>query len=126
VGPLSLVSTTEELLGIKSSGSGLEIRDYGSRDPLRSPRGALYPQKLSLTPSTSCGLSVGILRSQIPATEFIYIYLHSTIRVHGLIAYLVKHRDKFNYITCPVTPYSSVGTEFGCGFDTQGTGLVSY
>jgi hypothetical protein len=30
-GPLSLVSTTEELLGRKSSGSGLEIRDYGHR-----------------------------------------------------------------------------------------------
>jgi hypothetical protein len=30
-GPLILVSTTEELLGRKSSGSGLENRDYGSR-----------------------------------------------------------------------------------------------
>jgi hypothetical protein len=29
--PLSLVSTTEELLGRKSSGSGLENRDYGRR-----------------------------------------------------------------------------------------------
>jgi hypothetical protein len=34
-GPLSLVSTTEELLGRKSNGSGLEIREYGRRDPLR-------------------------------------------------------------------------------------------
>jgi hypothetical protein len=34
-GPLSLVSTAEELLGRKSSGSGLEIRDYGRRDPSR-------------------------------------------------------------------------------------------
>jgi hypothetical protein len=31
-GPLSLMSTTEELLGRKSSGSGLENRDYGRRD----------------------------------------------------------------------------------------------
>jgi hypothetical protein len=30
-GPYSLVSTTEELLGRKSNGSGLEIRDYGHR-----------------------------------------------------------------------------------------------
>jgi hypothetical protein len=30
-GPLSLVSTIEELLGRKSSGSGLEIRDYVQR-----------------------------------------------------------------------------------------------
>jgi hypothetical protein len=34
-GPLSLVSTTEELLGRKSSGSCLENRDYGRRDPSR-------------------------------------------------------------------------------------------
>jgi hypothetical protein len=34
-GPLSLVSTTEELLGRNSSGSGLEIREYGHGDPLR-------------------------------------------------------------------------------------------
>jgi hypothetical protein len=32
-GSLSLVSTTQELLGRKSSGSGLENREYGSRDP---------------------------------------------------------------------------------------------
>jgi hypothetical protein len=30
-GPLSLVSTIVELLGRKSSGSGLENRDYGRR-----------------------------------------------------------------------------------------------
>jgi hypothetical protein len=33
--PLSLRSTTEELLGRNSSGSGLEIREYGQQDPLR-------------------------------------------------------------------------------------------
>jgi hypothetical protein len=33
-GPLSLMSTTEELLGRKSSGSGLKIREYGRGDPL--------------------------------------------------------------------------------------------
>jgi hypothetical protein len=34
-GPLSLVSTTEELLERKSSGSGLESREYGWRDQSR-------------------------------------------------------------------------------------------
>jgi hypothetical protein len=34
-GPLSLVSTTEELLDKKSSGSCLENREYGRRDPSR-------------------------------------------------------------------------------------------
>jgi hypothetical protein len=32
-GPLSLVSTIEELLGRKSSGPGLGNREYGDRDP---------------------------------------------------------------------------------------------
>jgi hypothetical protein len=30
----------------KSSGSGLEIREYGRRDSSRWPRGSLYPQKV--------------------------------------------------------------------------------
>jgi hypothetical protein len=38
-GPLSLVSTTVELLGRKNSGSGLENREYGRRDSSRWPRG---------------------------------------------------------------------------------------
>jgi hypothetical protein len=37
-GPLNLVSATEELLGRKSSCSGLENRDYGRRGPPRWPR----------------------------------------------------------------------------------------
>jgi hypothetical protein len=68
-GPLSLVSTTEELLGRKSSGSGLESQKYGRRDPSPSP---LYPQKLALTSPTSGGRSVGIVRSQTQATGFVY------------------------------------------------------
>jgi hypothetical protein len=38
-GPLNLVSTIKELFGRKSSGSGVEIREYGRRDPSRWPRG---------------------------------------------------------------------------------------
>jgi hypothetical protein len=34
-GPLSLVSTIKALLESKSSGSGQENLDYGSRDPSR-------------------------------------------------------------------------------------------
>jgi hypothetical protein len=69
-GTLSLVSTIKELLERKSSGSGLEIRKYGSRDPSRWPRGTLYLQTLTLTSPTSGGHSVGIVRSQTQATEF--------------------------------------------------------
>jgi hypothetical protein len=69
-GPLSLVSTIEELLGKKSSGSGLKNREYGFRDPSRWPRCSLYRQNLELTSTTSGGLSVGIVRSRAQATEF--------------------------------------------------------
>jgi hypothetical protein len=71
-GPVSLMSTTEELLGRNSSGSSLENREYGCGDPLCWPRDTLYPQKLALT-SPSGGLLVGIFRSQTKATEFIFI-----------------------------------------------------
>jgi hypothetical protein len=71
-GPFSLVSTmctTEELLERKSSGSGLESREYGRRDPSRWPRSTLYPQKLALTSPASGGPSVGIVLSRTQATE---------------------------------------------------------
>jgi hypothetical protein len=67
-GSLSLVSTIEELFGRKSSGSGLERRGYGSRDQSRWLRGTLYPQNLAVT---SGGRSVGMVRSQTQATEFV-------------------------------------------------------
>jgi hypothetical protein len=45
-GSLSLVSTVEELLERKSSGSGLENREYGRRDPSRWPRGTPLSAKV--------------------------------------------------------------------------------
>jgi hypothetical protein len=86
-GPLSLASTIEELLERKSSGFGLESREYGSRDSTRWPGGTLYPQTLALTSPTSGGRSVGIVRSQIQATEFSfsfwYIYIFRLIILHS-------------------------------------------
>jgi hypothetical protein len=67
---LSLVSTTEKLLGRNSSGFGQESREYGRGDPSRWPRGTFYAQKLVLTSPTSGGRSVGIVRSWTQATEF--------------------------------------------------------
>jgi hypothetical protein len=75
-GPLNLVSIIEELLGRKSSGSGLENRDYGRGDPLCWPRNTLYPQKLSLTSPTRGGRSVGIVRSQTQVTEFVVCFVY--------------------------------------------------
>jgi hypothetical protein len=45
-GPLSLISTIKPLLRRKNSGSGLEGREYGRRDPPRWPRGTFHPQKV--------------------------------------------------------------------------------
>jgi hypothetical protein len=65
-GPLILVSTVEELLERKSSGSGLEHREYYRGDPLRWPRDTLYP-------ATSGGHSVGIVHTRTQATEFSFL-----------------------------------------------------
>jgi hypothetical protein len=58
-GPLSLVSTTEELQGRKSSDSSLENREYGHRDPSPWPRHPLA-QKLALTSPTSVLFAPGL------------------------------------------------------------------
>jgi hypothetical protein len=87
-GPLSLVSTTEELLERKSSGSGLESREYGRRGPPRCPCGILYPQKLALTSPTSGGRSVGIVRSRTHATEIFYYY-YATFCIEKRVTHLL-------------------------------------
>jgi hypothetical protein len=59
----------------KSSGSSLESREYGCRDPSRWPCGTSYPQKLALTSPTSGGRSVGRVRSRIQGTELFLLVL---------------------------------------------------
>jgi hypothetical protein len=78
-GPLNLKRTIEELLERKSSGSGLESRQYGRRDQSRWPRSTLYPQKLALTFLTRGDRSVGIVRSRTQATEFIFIVFENML-----------------------------------------------
>jgi hypothetical protein len=68
-GPLSLMSTIEELLGRNSSSFGLENWEYDCGDSLRWTHDTLYPQKLVLT-SPKCGChSAGIVRLRTKATE---------------------------------------------------------
>jgi hypothetical protein len=54
--------------GRKSSGSSLESREYGRKDPSRWPLGTVYPLKLALTSLTSGGH--GIFRSKTKAAHF--------------------------------------------------------
>jgi hypothetical protein len=75
-GPLSHLSTIEELLERNSSDSGVESREYGRVNPLRRPRDTFYQQKLALASPTSGGPSVGIVRSRTKTTEMKY----STVR----------------------------------------------
>jgi hypothetical protein len=69
-GPLSLVSTIEELLGRKSSCSSLEIREYGRRDPSRWSRTPSIRKSWHWLRRTIGGRSVGIVRSRIQAKVF--------------------------------------------------------
>jgi hypothetical protein len=89
-GPLSLVSTTEELLRRKSSGSDLDIREYGSGDPLRWPRDTLYPQKLTLISPKSGGHSVGIVLTRTKATEFSFSLLLLLLVVVVVVVVVVE------------------------------------
>jgi hypothetical protein len=51
----------------------LEIGEYCRIDPLRRPRGILYPQKFALTSPASGGRSVDVVRSRTQATQFFLI-----------------------------------------------------
>jgi hypothetical protein len=100
-GPLSLVSPIEELLGRKSSGFCLEIREYGRRDPSRWLRGSLYRTKLALTSPASGGRSAGIVRSRTQATVFSFLGTKLVLkRVMRLIQAnrLKAHKDRLG---CP-------------------------
>jgi hypothetical protein len=79
-GPLSLVSTIEELLGRNSSGSGIETQEYGRGDPSRRARDSIYPQTLALTSPTGGGHSVGIVRLRNKAAEFSSVYVSATYK----------------------------------------------
>jgi hypothetical protein len=57
-GPLSLESTIEELLERKSSGSGLENREYGRRDPYSDHAAPSIRKKLELLPQAAVARSV--------------------------------------------------------------------
>jgi hypothetical protein len=70
-GSLSFVSTTEELFERKSSGSGLEIREYGRRESVTLTTWHPLSAKLGLTSPTSDGRSVG---SRTQVTEFSFFF----------------------------------------------------
>jgi hypothetical protein len=72
-GPLSLVSTTGELLGRESCGSGLETEITAVRIHRADYATTLYPKNLALTSPAIGGRSVGIVRSRTKATELFLV-----------------------------------------------------
>jgi hypothetical protein len=98
-GPLSLVSTTEELLGRKSRGSGLENRDYGRRGSTALTTRHPLSAKLALTSPTSGYRSIGKVRSRTEATEFclfVCLFVYSLIRVYlrfGNISFSLREQS---------------------------------
>jgi hypothetical protein len=93
-GPLTLVSTTEELLGKKNSGFGIENRKYGCRDRSHHHTTPLYKQELALTSPTSGCRAVGIVLSRTKDTELLlllFIFVRNPLRRCGL-----GRKDIFN------------------------------
>jgi hypothetical protein len=86
-GPLSLKSTSGELLGRKSSGSILENWEYSHRYLLRWPRDTIYPQKMTLILLTSRGRSVDIVHSRTQATEFANYIPVLAMNIQELLAF---------------------------------------
>jgi hypothetical protein len=80
--PLSLVSTNEKLLEKKSSHFDLENQDYGVEIRRADYAIPLFLQKLALTPLTSVGRSVGVVRSRTKATELLLFDLR-TLNKHN-------------------------------------------
>jgi hypothetical protein len=66
-GPLSLMSTTEELLGRKSSGFGMQSREYGRRDPFLFVLGKIHLSACSVLPDVAERISKP--QSIFPATQ---------------------------------------------------------
>jgi hypothetical protein len=89
--PLSLVNATEELLGRKISGFGLENRDCGRRGSPRSLRDTSLSAKIG-TNFADKRQALGTVHSRTKATEFVFCLfvvwclLGSTTKVCGSLS----------------------------------------
>jgi hypothetical protein len=89
-GPLSHMSTIEELLERKSSGSGLENRDYGHRGSAAlTTRHPSIREKLALTSPTSGWCSVSIVCSWTQATQFFFFFVGAS--GHAFFEVVIQH-----------------------------------
>jgi hypothetical protein len=73
-----------EATRMKSSGSGLEMREYRHRYPSLWPRSIIYPHKLALTSPTTGGRSVDIVRSRTQVTMFVFFIGNNVFYESGI------------------------------------------
>jgi hypothetical protein len=121
-GPLSLVNTTEELLGRESSGSGLKNRDYYRRgSAVLTTRHPYIRKTLVLTSATSGGHSVGIVRSQTKATEILLLWGNLAVSPNFIVFYAVRvitgrltksYRPCLTFVKCSVSDERKVSEWF--------------
>jgi hypothetical protein len=102
-GPFSLVSTTEELLGRESSGSGLEIREYSRRNLSCWPRGANKRRSLGWYSSLADSNHKLLYHSEVSSTLAYYVILFYLIaqRLSILTGFVL-------IVTCKYFTYHSV------------------
>jgi hypothetical protein len=74
-GPLSVVNTIEDLLGRRSSGSGLESRETAVGIRRADHVVPSVRKRIELTSPASGGRSVGIVRSRTKATELLLLII---------------------------------------------------
>jgi hypothetical protein len=103
-GPLNLMTTSEELLGRKSSSSGVGSREYGHRDPSHWPHSTLYPQKLALTLLISGSRSDGIVFSRTEAMEFSFSLCEEHFKYFGLSDFI----DLYSFLKWKYRMFSEV------------------
>jgi hypothetical protein len=90
----------------KVAAPGLESRKHCRGDPLRLPRDNLYPQKLTLTPPTSRGCSVGIVRWRTKGKECIFIIILPCNLVTKRKRILACYSENTGF--CCMKPYAEV------------------
>jgi hypothetical protein len=73
-GPLSLVSTTEELFNRKVAAPVKKTENTAVGIRHADHAAPFYPQKLAITSPTSGGRSVGIVRSRTQTMEFSFSF----------------------------------------------------
>jgi hypothetical protein len=93
-GPLSFVSTTEELLERKVAASVQKSENTAAGIRHAEHVAPLYPPKLALTSPTSGGRSVGIVCSRTKAMELLFTIITRAQDYHSLAIKTIPNASK--------------------------------